>query len=437
MADQQHYSWENAVVETYRMGDIEVVLDKKGSDEFLKVSYPLRYGYFSEVKTPEYIFQFNQNGEIKFISGRGKNWPNPSEWLKRTVANDWVYYATGGYSGVYDAIGEYYLPCFSYPSNAIHLIDPFKDKAVFGAFMAWNRLCENISTLSCNTQSDPLKNFLKLIQKRTPQNLKLRSEKFHGILGDAITVLPPDTRHVDYEIIPIIVADGCLYQCGFCKIKSGARFTCRSNENIKQQILSLQTFYDQDLLNYNSIFLGQHDALCAGGERIEFAARQAYHLFELNRSHLKGTHLFLFGSVNSLLFADSALLDTLAALPFYTYINIGLESADQQTLDLLKKAISPKEVEMAFDKMLQINRTYENIEVTANFLFDDTLPENHLPSFFRLMEKKLDHFYPKGAIYFSPLIKGHVEQKQEIKKEFYKIKARSRMPTYLYLIQRL
>ena len=94
-------------METYQIGDLNITLNKHGSDRYTKASYPIRYGRFSEIKTSDHTFQFNLNGEIKFIQGLGKNWPDPSERLKRTVGNDWVYYSTGGYSGVYDSFGEY------------------------------------------------------------------------------------------------------------------------------------------------------------------------------------------------------------------------------------------------------------------------------------------------------------------------------------------
>jgi hypothetical protein len=112
-------------MESYHFDDLSIILNKEGSREFSKVSYPIRYGRFAEIKTPDYVFQFNLNGEIKYIQGRGQSWLHPAEWLKRTVANDWIYYSAGGYSSVYDFFGEYYLPCLSYPSNPIISDNPF------------------------------------------------------------------------------------------------------------------------------------------------------------------------------------------------------------------------------------------------------------------------------------------------------------------------
>ncbi len=128
--------------------NLHITIDKEGARAYSKVSYPLRYGRFSEIKTPEYVFQFNLNGELKFINGRGKGWPDRSEWLKRTITDDWVYYSAGGYDGSYDSFGEYYIPRLSYPSNNINSSDPFNDNAVMSAIKAWGRLHENLTDLN-------------------------------------------------------------------------------------------------------------------------------------------------------------------------------------------------------------------------------------------------------------------------------------------------
>jgi len=75
-------------METFQLDTFTITLDKEGSREYAKVSYPIRYGRFSEIRSPEYVLQYNLNGEIKCIQGRTQSWPDPSEWLKRTVAND-------------------------------------------------------------------------------------------------------------------------------------------------------------------------------------------------------------------------------------------------------------------------------------------------------------------------------------------------------------
>ena len=115
----------------------------------------------------------------------------------------------------------------------------------------------------------------------------------------------------------------------------------------------------------------------------------------------------------------------------------GLESADPKTLSAIKKPITAEMVDEAFARMLEINRKYEKIEITGNFVFGDNLPPSHLASFMALTEKRLARPYSKGAIYFSPLVNGGVEANRGMIRKFYKIKTMSPLPTFIYLIQRL
>ncbi len=427
-------------MESYRFNDLIITLDKEGSKEFSKVSFPVRYGRFSEIKTPDYIFQFNLNGEIKYMQGIGQGWPHPAEWLKRSVGNDWIYYSAGDYKDIYDYFGEYYFPCLSYPSNSIIGNNPFGDDAVNSAMKSWQSLQVKTKELIPGIKPKGLKDFLIRIIKNDEEALRLRSNQLHHLIGGQVTVLPPDTRHVDYEVIPIIVADGCLYNCGFCRVKTGQDFAPRTARDITRQIKNLRRFYGKDLHNYNAIFLGQHDALSAGRELLELAAQKAYEIFEFERSYLKGTSLFLFGSVDSMIHSEERLFGSLNRLPFSTYINVGLESNDPMTLEGLKKPVSVERVREAFVRILDINRRYEKIEVTANFVFGKDLPSGHLPSLLELIGDRLDLSRNKGAVYLSPLMEESMrdkEGKRELLRRFLKLKTQSRFPTFVYLIQRL
>ncbi|MGD8942663.1 MAG: radical SAM protein, partial [Desulfobacterales bacterium] len=101
-------------MECYRLDNFSVAVDKHGADRYTKASYPVRYGRYGEIKSADYLFEYNLNAEIKTIRGLNGNWPHPAEWLKRTVANDWVYYSVGRYHRLYSFLGEYYLPCMPY-----------------------------------------------------------------------------------------------------------------------------------------------------------------------------------------------------------------------------------------------------------------------------------------------------------------------------------
>ncbi|MDR3566850.1 MAG: radical SAM protein [Syntrophobacteraceae bacterium] len=425
-------------METFEINGLQLTLQKQGETRYSKVSYPLRYGRYAELRTPAHLFQFNLNGELKFITGRGRDWPNPSEWLKRTVTGDWVYYSAGGYDGPFDCFGEYYIPCFSYPTNNINSCDPFEEKAVVSAIEAAGLLHEELARLDLAFLSAEGRKFLELVKANPPAELLRKAATISEILGDSVSVLPPDTRHVDYEVIPLIVADGCLYKCGFCRVKSRLKFKERSKENIERQIKRLRDFFGNDLANYNSVFFGQHDALHSDPELIEFAARRAFEAFDLKNSNIADPRLFLFGSVDSLLKSNGATFDRIDRLPFTTYINVGLESADRETLGRLKKSITAEGVEAAFAKIADINKRYERIEITSNFVFGPGLPVGHMESVLRLIQKHFDRPSPKGAVYFSPFFDaGDSLWKKNIKREFYKLKIKIPVPSFLYLIQRL
>lgn len=427
-------------MESYQIGDFSIVLEKEGAREFSKVSYPIRYGCFSEIKTSLYTFEFNLNGEIKHIQGRAPHWPDPTEWLKRTPGNDWVYYSAGDYRGVVELFGEYYFPCLSYPSNSIMGEDPFEDPRVTSAIHSWKALKSPIEALLSHLRPPPLKAFLASVVQKDENTLAERARTLHQIIGGRVTVLPPDSRHVDYEIIPLMVSDGCAYQCEFCQVKSGRPFSPRSKENILEQIKNLKKFFGRDLRNYNSIFLGEHDALRVGPTLLEFAAEKAYEIFEFRDSYMRGAFLFLFGSAHAFLSSADALFHRLNRLPFRTYINVGLESADPTTLTALGKPVSAEIVREAFDRMIEINRQFERLEITANFVLSNDLPLDHFVSLSELVSQRSRHLPPKGGIYLSPILKNKDQNRahrRQLLKTFHQIKTQSPFPTFLYLIQRL
>jgi hypothetical protein len=422
-------------VDSYRLNDLKITIDKQGANRYTKASYPVRYGRFGEIKTPQYLFQYNLSGEIKTIRGLNRSWPHPAEWLKRTDANDWVFYSVGRYHRLFSFLGEYYLPCLSYPSNSLWEYNPFDDFTIQNALAAGSRLEADLRPLLANGVPFKIKDFVGRISRHDTNTLSLKPEKLHQIIGGPVSVLPPDTRHVDYEVIPLMVADGCLYHCDFCCVKSNRSFHRRSEANIRRQIRRLKSFYGANLGNYNALFLGNHDALAAGWEAIGMSAVEAYKAFDFEKSNIKNPGLFLFGSADSLLNAGDKLFEALNRVPFYTYINIGLESADAATLAHINKPIELNKIKDAFQKMLDVNRRYLNIEITANFLLGDRLAPEHYTAIIELSRNCLGRFYSKGAIYLSPL--NNSRNRKALLRQFVEIKNKIRLPTYLYLIQRL
>ncbi len=418
--------------------NLVVIVEKQGPHKIRKASFPMRYGKYSEIKTPEHEFLFNLNGEIKFIRGLTPNWPHPAEQLKRTDGNDWVYYTVGDDStekGINAWLGEYYLPCLPYHGNSIWEINYTANPGIMSGFAAWSQLYANLYMAPKNKFHSKARNLISKILKNDDGVLLERAGRLNEIIGERVSVLPPDTRHVDYEVIPLNISDGCLYKCKFCCVKSAKPFMTRTQTDIFDQIKQLKQFYSKNLENYNALFLGNHDALEAGEELISAAASEAYKEFGFGRQGAQVPALYLFGSVHSLLKPENKLFENLNQLPYYTYINIGFESLDEPTLGLIGKPLNTQKVKDAFNRMLDINASFENIEVTGNFIIGEGLPEMHYQSLTQLLRDAPAPSNGKGAIYLSPIKDS--PKKLELLPLFSEIKEQSSLPVYIYLIQRL
>lgn len=425
---------------TLEIDDLRVTLDCEGAGQYRKVSYPVRYGLYWEIATPRFVYQFNLNGEVKFLQGRKEGWPHPAEWLKRTPADDWLYYFSGEYGELYNLTGEFYLPLPSYPTNALLGGDPFSLPSVRGALDSLGPLWKRLRRLTATQTPPQARLFLERASQADGAYLRRRALRLHEVLNCRPSVLPPDARHADYDVLPVVVADGCASNCRFCRVKSGRAFLARRRGDVLGQIEGIRDLFGEDLLNYNSVFLADHDALRAGADLLELAAVESYERFGLAHSRLDGANLFLFGSADALARAEEALFERLDRLPYNTYINVGLESPDEATLKELGKPVSPAVVKEAFERMLDVNRRYSRIEVTVNLVFGQGLPPGHLPVVSELLSAVPERTCVKGAAYLSPLVWGGRPDGRERKRlldEFRQVKFSSRLPVYLYLILRL
>ncbi|MFV0438951.1 MAG: radical SAM domain-containing protein [Desulfopila sp.] len=414
--------------------DLRITLHKEGARQYTRMSYPLHCGIFSEIETRSWLLHFNLNNEIIRAKGRTRDWPHPHEWLKRTMGNDWIYYSTGGYTGVYEATGEYYLPNLPYRTNGLLGGKPFDDQAVTELITGWPQSLRQLIETSRELPEET-EHFLASALANDPETLAAKADRLFSICGGRSTVLPPDARHVDYNVIPITIATGCLYKCRFCEVKNKRPFKPCNATEISDQIKGLKQVYGRDLTNYNALFFGEHDGLQAGAGQILAALDQACHHFAFACGYVRGCNLFMFGSVTSLLNTPDSFFTAIEQRPCSVYINIGLESADQATLDRLGKPLTSALVDETFRRIQDINDRYQQTEITANFVFDDDLPANHLTSFLRLVRDGLPRVKPKGCVYLSPLRFGQPSRSQLF--AFNRLKVLSRVPTFLYIIQRL
>jgi hypothetical protein len=412
---------------------IRFQVDREGAARYQKVSYPLRYGRYTRIETEDFCFEVNLNGEIKYIHGRRRDWPHPSEWLKRTAGHDWVYYYAGGYADIADCLGEYYLPCLPYPTNSLWARNPFADRPVREALAAWRKLPGLLPEPGCLSSARE-RRAVADIMASGPASLWQKSLRLFSVLQARVSVLPPDARHVDYDVIPVILADGCLYNCGFCSVKSQQPFGQRSRGDVQAQLRGLRRLYGNDLSNYCSLFFGLHDALHCDRDLIEYALETGFDELNLADSYMRDHTLLLSGSVDSLLRAPERLFAWLEASPFRVYINLGLESADQATLDLLRKPVPAGAVWDAFRRMQELNDRYTDLEVTANFVLGCDLPQSHYDSLSELTDREHGPTDAKGTLYLSPLTRHNRLEQLRLFKD---LKRRSRLPMYLYLLQRL
>lgn len=427
-------------MQTLEIEDLRITLEWEGARQYRKVSYPVRYGLYSEIAAPGFMYQFNLNGEVKFLQGRRDGWPHPAEWLKRTPANDWLYYSAGEYGELYNLTGEFYLPCPSYPTNSLLGGDPFSHPAVRAALDSLGPLWKRLRDLASREAPPEGRAFFERASRADGACLQRRARRLHEILACRPSVLPPDARHADYDVLPVVVADGCVANCRFCRVKSGRAFRVRSRKDVLGQIEGIRDLFGEDLANYNSVFLADHDALRAGGDLLEMAALESYERLGLACSRMTGANLFLFASADTLACAQEGLFEKLDRLPYNTYINVGLESPDEATLRELGKPVPPDVVKAAFERMLDVNRRYSRIEVTANLVFGERLPPSHLPAVGELLSTVPGRTYVKGAAYLSPLVWGERPEgrsRKRLLEEFRQVKFASRLPVYLYLILRL
>lgn len=420
---------------SYRINHMAVTVDKQGAGTFRKSGLPIRFGTYSEIRTRDYEFQFNLNGEIKSIRGLNTGWPHPAEWLKRTDGNDWILYSVSRTRDTKKWLGEYYLPCLPYASNSIFAFNPYTDPRILDAFAAWSQLYANLSGLRTPGLPAAAGDFLDRVTACDENILHTRAERLRWIVGGRVSVLPPDTRHVEYEVIPLTVADGCLYHCDFCTVQSQHRFQPCSTDHIRRQIGHLKDFFGRNLVNYKALFLGHHDALAAGAERIVTAATAAFDAFAGPEAHFRHPVLFMFGSVDSLLKAENGLFEALGRSPYHTYINIGFESVDADTLAAINKPLAVEKVRDAFERMLALNREHAAIEITGNFLLGDRLSPEHDTTLVQLLSGVSDDLAAKGAVYLSPLMDS--PNREALLPRFFDIQRHSRLPAHIYLIQRL
>ena len=104
-------------------------------------------------------------------------------------------------------------------------------------------------------------------------------------------------------------------------------------------------------------------------------------------------------------------------------------------MEKLGKPVTQDKVVGAFERMQAINKAHDRLELSCNFIMDEGLPKGHTRAMLDLVREYHQFTQPKGSVYLSPLRFGRPSR--EVLFDFYHLKTRSRLPMFLYIIQRL
>ena len=123
----------------------------------------------------------------------------------------------------------------------------------------------------------------------------------------------------------------------------------------------------------------------------------------------------------------------LDALPFTRiYINVGIESLHGPTISALGRPFDVMLSQKALKFIDEIHDATQKLEVSTNFLISPTFPQEHT----KLLEDYLvglEDGGKRGKVFLSPLF-GQYESIGAIKREVFRLKARSLRPVYLYFL---
>ena len=416
----------------YSRDGITVRTGLVGAVRYLKASWAVRYGLYHEIRTPAYLFQFSPEGVIRFLQGRPGTWPNHGDWFKRTAGGDWVYYSAGGYNGAFSAIGEHYIPVFPYSSNGVIGEKAYPQGTLNTALHALDELTTWAGDAASGAPPEVAELLSRVARKNSRGDLATLADRFHSLTHGPVTVLPPDCRHVDYDILPLRLAQGCLYHCRFCGVKSRHAFSVETGEHVVEGVRGLADYFKGDLADMGGVFLGEHDALAAGADAVIRAAEACEPFFTTGRQVADAPGLFLFGSPDALVKVSDAQWQALDRLPFDVRINTGIESLDETTLNYLGRPTPLSLVSKAVARADEVNRRFSRVSVSLNMVTGSGLPESHHTSLARFVASRRTLDAP---LYLSPL-KDNADRRTTLK-ELTALKRMGQGSVFLYLLQRL
>ena len=391
---------------------------KEGRKDHKSVSHIVFRGLFHEVNAGKYRYVISLNNDLKWIfkAGGGTIFEEGT-LFRRTPGGRWILYDSSLYSEAFSLLGRHYMPV---PLDFPQFLHPVEERKVLDeALKVWDELLED--------QGEPGENGFR----KTPSLLS-RSRELRGILKSTVPVVPPEAVFFDYDLIPLVVQEGCHANCKFCTVKSGASPRVRSLKEIEVMLSGLKAWFGRDLVNYPVLFLGQHDALSCDISLLEEAAHMAYEALSLKDNCFSTSRLIMFASPLSVSQKTTGEFKRLERLPFDAiHINVGIESLDGATLSLIGRPFDLGLIKQALCKIDEVHSSTEKIMFSTNFLISPSFPCGHVESLkeYLNMERPLK----KGMAFISPLM-GEYKNVGEVKREVFKLKAGASIPAYLYSI---
>ncbi len=396
------------------VAEMKVIFDQQGDRNFSKIGITNWFGRPVMVEYNGNRFNFDLEGRVNRIDGiPGYSW----DWIERTIADDWIYYdrvwgsrnipqpsgiigdaawAVNGRTDLpmlkgHDGLERTYALRTETFDMLIESIKEIVEKKPFVGYESGQE--------ASAADKERLRNFLGKAANKGRQQLKTDAEMLHNISG-YVNVLPPDTIKMGYQVILITVMTGCD-GCRFCPFGDGSEPLIRTPEDIDRQIMISAAFYGDDLSNHNSVLLGHNNAIAAGRELLEYAARKAYETFMQGEKYVDSSNLFMFSTNRSFCEQPHSTFDMLEMLPFEkVYINIGWEAVTDDNLGALGKAQTAEEVKEGMRKAGEINRRDGKLRISGNFILGDNLGEDNAQGIVNCVRETAY----TGQLYLSPLI---------------------------------
>jgi len=398
---------------------VKVFSNRKGRSDFDSYSHVVFRGIYHECVEDGIRYILDLAGRLKWIFiESASNIFEAGHLFRQTIGGKWLYYDGSLYSEAYSLCGRHYVPV---ALDLGQLAEYGHEKALLNeALRHWDNWTKS---------SSPTVNGTSVLETRGVSRMAF---ELRNILKATIPVIPPETIFVDYEVWPVIVSEGCKANCKFCCVKTGSEFRQRSYTEVRQSIRETKSWFGPEAVNFSSIFLGQNDALSVHIDLLAHTAATAFGAFGKEGCFFKEKRLFLFGSPISILEKSLSEFRQLDGLPFdRIHINVGIESLDEETLEIIGRPFKLSDAQSALNKIDQIHSETKKIEIGVNFLLGEHTGANHLK--FLLKWLSTANYMGKGYVFVSPMVESNWGLGR-IKRSVLDLKSVSKIPLFMYIL---